>query len=632
MRKHTISLCMIIKNEEKQLENCLNSVREAVDEMIVVDTGSTDASVKIAERMGAKVLHFDWIDDFAAARNFSLQQATSDYILVLDADETLDRDADLTRVVMTEQDIVYLLRIRNLSGGAERSHYAPRLFKNGAGIHYRGRIHEQLFLGDDQNVYQGHQTDLVIHHVGYEEDIYLEKDKHTRNFTLLKKAVEENRTGYNLFSLALQYRANGEYEQAFRTFSESFALSHDKEYLAPLLFYMGDCALQLGWYAEGIDIVSKAVNSFPAYTDLHFVLGRLYEEAGYEQDAELAYRHCLELGEVKTLQQTLTGVGSYLAHFRLAELCKRQGRFEEAMKESGQAVLESRFVPTLSLYLQLLRESGTDLSESEALMMEAFPLQDEQDLNALLGVAYTRKHPLLDRLITRFGVSVSVKDLAVSKLYAGQYAQSQDLWNSAELITKENEADLFVLAILTGQTDLLLRFKRQMNYSKREWDVLLRVATGAEPSALGTGMPALEALLLQTAEQLVALREFEAFERLADWVIQAPVALQAELARMLQAYGYAQVAFDILLRLYQQGTGQPDVLAQLGDLCLLHGNVEDALKLYAQLVQTAPVIAHYARFCRLYEQTGDRAALQRLAKELKVRFPLSQWAKQLGQV
>lgn len=631
MRKHTISLCMIIKNEEKQLESCLQSVREAVDEMIVVDTGSTDASVEIAERMGAKVFHFEWIDDFAAARNYSLQQATSDYILVLDADETLDREADLRETVASEHD-VYLLRIRNRMGAAALFHYASRLFKNGAGIRYSGRIHEQLFLGDDQAVYQGQQTDLVIHHVGYDEDIYREKDKHQRNFALLKKAVEEDRSGYNLFSLGLQYRANEEFEQAFRTFRESFALSHDKDYLAPLLYYMGDCALQLSWYSEGIDIISKAVNSFPAYTDLHFVLGRLYEEAGYEQDAERTYRRCLELGEVKTLQQSLEGVGSYLARFQLAEMYKRQGRVEEASQEAVRAAADSRFVPALSLYLQLLRESGVELPEAETSMLELFPIQDEQDLRALLSVAYSRKHPLLDRLITRYGVSVSAKDLAVAKLYAGQYNQSQSYWQSVERIAKENETDLFVLAILTGKTDLMSRFKQQMNYSKREWDILLRIAAGAETSALGTGVPALEALLLQTAEQLVALREFEAFERVTEWLIQAPTAVQAELSRMLQAYGYAQVAFDILLRLYQQGAVQPGILAQLGDLCLLHGNVEDAAQLYAQLVQAEPVIAHYTRLCRLYEQAGDQAAFQRLAKELKIRFPLSEWAKRIGQL
>src|SRR5271169_1554439 len=84
-----ISLCMIVKNEEKFLEKCLMSVAPICHEMIVVDTGSTDATKAIAEKCGAKVYDFPWIDDFSAVRNYSLSHATGDFIFVLDADEVI---------------------------------------------------------------------------------------------------------------------------------------------------------------------------------------------------------------------------------------------------------------------------------------------------------------------------------------------------------------------------------------------------------------------------------------------------------------------------------------------------------------------------------------------------------------
>src|SRR3989344_364212 len=87
----TLSLCMITKNEEQFLEQCLNSVKELVDEIIIVDTGSTDKTTEIAGKFTDKIYDFKWCDDFSAARNESLKHATKNWILVLDADEQLDQ-------------------------------------------------------------------------------------------------------------------------------------------------------------------------------------------------------------------------------------------------------------------------------------------------------------------------------------------------------------------------------------------------------------------------------------------------------------------------------------------------------------------------------------------------------------
>ena len=81
----TLSLCMIVKNEEETLARCLDSIKDAVDEIIIADTGSTDSTVKIAKRYTDKVYHFDWVYDFSAARNFSFSKASSDYCMWLDA-------------------------------------------------------------------------------------------------------------------------------------------------------------------------------------------------------------------------------------------------------------------------------------------------------------------------------------------------------------------------------------------------------------------------------------------------------------------------------------------------------------------------------------------------------------------
>ena len=128
-KKNTLSLCMIVKNEEKHLVKCLKSVRDIVDEMIVVDTGSMDKTKDIAEVFGAKVFDFPWTGDFSAARNYSLQQATGDWILILDADEVISaRDFDELKALIRKRSsspAAYSIVTRNYTQNASVLGWTP---------------------------------------------------------------------------------------------------------------------------------------------------------------------------------------------------------------------------------------------------------------------------------------------------------------------------------------------------------------------------------------------------------------------------------------------------------------------------------------------------------------------------
>ncbi|MEV6851873.1 glycosyltransferase family 2 protein, partial [Actinoplanes sp. NPDC051411] len=143
-----LSLCMIVKNEQDVLDRCLASAREAVDEIIVVDTGSADDTAEIARDHGATVLSHDFADlDFAAARNRSLDAAAGDFVLVLDADETLHPDsAGLIRSLAADGgDVGYVVKRRNRRpGGKAAVDHAVRLFARRPAFRYRNRVHETV--------------------------------------------------------------------------------------------------------------------------------------------------------------------------------------------------------------------------------------------------------------------------------------------------------------------------------------------------------------------------------------------------------------------------------------------------------------------------------------------------------
>jgi glycosyltransferase involved in cell wall biosynthesis len=138
--KPLVSAVLIVRNEQDLLDKCLTSVRDA-DEIIVCDTGSTDNTVTIAEAHGATVVHFEWCDDFAAARNFAKSHATHDWVLSIDADEELAADGmDRIRDAIADNGDITALAVRLVAQGSGHEHWVPRVFRKD--IDWVGRVHE----------------------------------------------------------------------------------------------------------------------------------------------------------------------------------------------------------------------------------------------------------------------------------------------------------------------------------------------------------------------------------------------------------------------------------------------------------------------------------------------------------
>ncbi len=181
----TISLCMIVRNEERFLADCLRSVRGVVDEIVVIDTGSCDATPRIGADFGARVLPFEWNDDFSAARNHSVQNARGDWILILDADEVIAQ-RDKSKILSLAQGDAdgYLFTYRNYSQNSHDIRWVAndgsyteadgwdgwipgqvvRMFRRDGRIRFLGAVHERV----DQSIrrFGGRiaETDIIVHH------------------------------------------------------------------------------------------------------------------------------------------------------------------------------------------------------------------------------------------------------------------------------------------------------------------------------------------------------------------------------------------------------------------------------------------------------------------------------------
>lgn len=204
-----ITLSMIVKNEESRLPDCLSSVKNIVDEIVIVDTGSSDKTVEIAESFGAKVFSFRWINDFSAARNFALEKSASGWILYLDADETLSISSqkELLKIKKSKADKAYFCKIINKDEKNNRPSIMlyPRLFPNKKEIRFEGAVHEQIENSLRINNIPIVNSSIEIIHEGYnlsEPDL---KKKAERNLILLLKEYKNNPSPYVSFQLGQTY-------------------------------------------------------------------------------------------------------------------------------------------------------------------------------------------------------------------------------------------------------------------------------------------------------------------------------------------------------------------------------------------------------------------------------------------
>lgn len=193
MERPRISVCMIVKNEAANLPRALESIRQIACEIIVVDTGSTDATVEIARSFGARVFHHPWEENFATARNQSLAPATGEWILVLDADEAVapGGEADLFAALAAPRHDAYMVSLVNR--GAETGRIPVlRIFRNGRGYRFRGRIHEQIAdsIRADRNRIA--TLALQIDHFGYSPEEDVRKERRQRNVRLLAQEMKEH--------------------------------------------------------------------------------------------------------------------------------------------------------------------------------------------------------------------------------------------------------------------------------------------------------------------------------------------------------------------------------------------------------------------------------------------------------
>jgi glycosyltransferase involved in cell wall biosynthesis/thioredoxin-like negative regulator of GroEL len=378
-----ISLCMIVKNEERFLAECLESVKDVVDEMCIVDTGSTDRTVEIARSYGAKIEFREWRNDFSWARNESLAMATKRWCLVLDGDEEITYvSRPLLRAVRSApagNAGIYLNIVNTVNdsmGAGTMSHRLVRMFPNNPRMRYQNVIHEAIGYEG------GHMTSvfspITILHKGYTGEMLETRSKDSRNKPLLAKAYEENGDDpFAMFNFGNSAITSGDHELGIEMLERMIGLGHPPKMYYPLAYIM----LAQG-YAEGrkdieksLEVLERGVELFPRDAGVLFMAGQMYARLARWEEARERYERVMQMRDgMGSSAMTDEEIFEWKAYFAISVTYDREGNREKALEYIEKAVANKPNAPRLYYLLCQLNEALGRYYEAETALRKAVAL------------------------------------------------------------------------------------------------------------------------------------------------------------------------------------------------------------------------------------------------------------------
>jgi tetratricopeptide (TPR) repeat protein len=609
----TISLCMIVRDEESMLPRCLDAVAEHVDEIVIVDTGSTDATIDIARSYGANVIETEWTGDFATARNVSFAAATSDWIFYLDADEVMGegqgaRLRELTGRVWRE---AFFLVENNHTGdledGTSVHHNALRVFRNRPEYRFTGRIHEQIAHNLPGYLPERIETtDIRVEHFGYLGVVREEKDKSRRNLELLERQLEEGgETPFLHFNLGSEHAALGQHGEALEHFRTAWSVVRRDPGVrslgyVPSLVGRLAAALRLNGHREDLARhTDEVLEVFPGYTDLVYerAMAALRDED--LDEAVVLLERCLEMGDAPSVYSATVGTGTFMAHSLLGEAHRRAGRLDEAEAQLRAALAANpRFLGAIEPLAQTLLEAGREADEVAA-TVHGLMAEDSPSLRFLLAV------PLYEAGAAEAAerelrvVLERQPHAAAARVALAEALLSQRRYDEAADIAAETDPDAPSAAV-AAHSELFARMAAGHPAATLDEAFARARAAGTEPDAValfaawralaegGTPPTALSAaageMLFAVLEALLRVQDVDPFVAVLPLVERVPLERRVRRERMAQLYyrrGFVDSAADEWAAACDEQGPDADALAGLAAVAYMRGEEQDA-GLFAQ--------------------------------------------------
>ena len=398
-KKNRIALNIIVKNEEKFLRGCLESIRNLVDEIVIADTGSTDSTVAIASEYTDKILHFQWTNDFAEARNFVLDNTESEWVLYLDADERIAKKYHKVIKHFVESNIadVFLLKLKSeiFKKGGNEVHIIqyPRLFRRIPQARFEGRIHEQITPSLSRAGQKFVGTDIIIEHLGYAQGDEILEQKKYRNLELLKEQVEsEPDNFYALYQLGQNYITLSDWENGVAYLYKSLEQKNITPSIKASIYLLLAKHMQNDKnYKEAIDLCENALKIAPSHLYGKVLLAEiLFFDGKFDESIQLleeAYKLSIIPEEARKIEGAIDiSYEPYFIQYIMAQRYRFSEKNDKAIEAYKKVLFHKKnhYESNFGLAVIYFNEQ---LPEDAISQLENIKLNEIEDKSLLLDIA-----------------------------------------------------------------------------------------------------------------------------------------------------------------------------------------------------------------------------------------------------
>ncbi len=350
--KPRLSLCMIVRNNEHTIGPCLESIRPWVDEMLVVDTGSTDRTPDICRELGATVRHWAWRDDFSAARNESLHDARGEWIFWMDSDDTIPADCGRRLRALADgthapEILGYVMQVHCPGPGAEGHRDVTvvdhiKLFRNRPDLRFEHRIHEQILPAIRRAGGDVQFTDIYVVHSGSDHPAAGRRGKLERDFRLLHLDLQERPDHpFVLFNLGMTYADAQDHDEAARWLLRCLEVSQPEEsHVRKAYALLVSVRYQQQRFAEAYEICQQARRLYADDKELLFRQAMLEHQLGRLDEAVHSYWEVLEAPAERHFASVDAGIAGYKARHNLALVYEALGWIDEAVTQWSSILRE----------------------------------------------------------------------------------------------------------------------------------------------------------------------------------------------------------------------------------------------------------------------------------------------------
>lgn len=604
-----LSVCMIVKDEEQLLPRCLASIKGLADEIIVVDTGSTDRTKDIAAEYGARLFDFKWTNNFAEARNESLRHATGKWILVLDADEYLS-EPDYTEWDMflnTEEPqahIAYTLPVINFTGAGNSQEFttAPvtRLFPNYMGIQFEGPIHEQLTRGGSGQVYHK-KLSLYICHTGYQASVVTRKNKHERNMSIFNEMMkkQEEMTPYDWFTLGNQHRYAREVKEALYSYKKAMEIDDTTAAWYPfcLVGFIG-LVFQRN-PSEAWDITDNKLSNYSDYADYHTIRGIQYESLGFVEEAKQCYLTALNVAEQRAKEKSEIWLVEPNYSFetpvnQMIEISFRLNDNQEAIYWLSRLLAKDKHNPVVILKLVEWLSQNDSAENIISFLNGIYDIEKKEELILLLKVSMALGQvELVNHYYSGLDdrSSLSILDQVRLAVTTENYA----LWKHTEFNPESFELNnqlllwvqLAVGAIRWDDSSKLEEIKRKSQYAQVSDISSFFIAKWFRNEEVDpTDSDKFSDTFFLVAKQLFLLKQYELFDQFVKSMYSYE--LVNNLANYFYSMNQMKLALDYYSILLSKGKLNAGSYANLGLYHCNQGFYEDGVDFLAEAVRLQP--------------------------------------------